>query len=162
MNECWIIVADGARARFMALERRPDVPARAALRLTEGARLSNPAHRVAGRRAARKIKSGRDTGRGRIAPHGYTDRRELHESEVLRRFAVRIGRRAAELARSEDVPSIVVVADPRLLPLLRTALEPVARSGVRLRELARDYTWCSSAQLKRRLAEHGLLAERRA
>jgi len=162
MDGCWIIVADGARARFMTLEQRADAPARAALRLTESARLSNPAHRVAGRRAMRKIKSGRDSGRGRVAPHGYTDRRDLHENEVLRRFAVRIGRRAAQLARLEGASSMVVVADPRMLPLLRSALAPAVRAGVRLRELARDYTWCTAAQLKRQLVAHGVLAARAA
>jgi len=61
MNDCWVIVADGARARFMVLERHTAVPPRAALRLVESAKLSNPEHTVEGRRAMRKIKSGRDT-----------------------------------------------------------------------------------------------------
>jgi hypothetical protein len=61
MNDCWAIVAAGARARFMVLERHTAVPRRATLRLVERARLSNPEHTGEGRRAMRKIKSGRDT-----------------------------------------------------------------------------------------------------
>ena len=157
MNDCWVIVADGAQARFMALERRAARPARAAVHLVESARLSNPEHTVKGRRATRKIKSGRDTGRGSVAPHGYTDHREPHEAEVLRRFASRIAEQAAALVTAGKASSVVLVADPRMLGLLRAALEPVAKAGVTLRELARDYTWCSAPQLQRHLAANGLL-----
>ena len=161
MNDCWVIVADGARARFMALERRAGEPPRAAVRLVESARLSNPGHTVRGRRATRKIKSGRDTG-GRIAPHGYTDHREPHEAELLRRFASRIAEQAAALVAAGKASSMVLVADPRMLGMLRSALEPVAKAGVTLRELARDYTWCTAPQLQRYLAENGLLPPRAA
>ena len=157
MNDCWVIVADGARARFMAYERRTGGPPRAALRLVESGRLSNPKHTVSGRRATRKIKSGRDTGRGRIPPHGYTDHREPHEVELLRRFASRIGERAAALVAAGKASSMVLVADRRMLGLLRDALEPVAKAGVKLRELAHDYTWCTARQLQLHLAENGLL-----
>jgi hypothetical protein len=33
----------------------------------------------------------------------------------------------------------------------------VVKAGVTLRELARDYTWCSAPQLQRHLAANGLL-----
>lgn len=158
MPDCWIIVADGARARVLALERNVDRPPRAALRLVERARLSNPEHTVSGRRDARKIKSGRDTGRGSVAPHGYTDHREPHEVESLRRFAARIAQRASTLVEGNKAAGIVLVAAPRMLGLLRTALEPATKAGVALRELARDYTWCTAPQLQRHLAENGLLS----
>jgi protein required for attachment to host cells len=157
MNDCWIIVADGARARFMTLERNTGGPSRAALRLVESAGLSNPEHTVSGRRATRKIKSGRDTGRGSVAPHGYTDHREPHEAELLRRFVAHIAQQAAMLVADEKAASIVLVAEPRMLALLHAALEPVTKAGVTLRELARDYTWCTVPQLQRHLAENGLL-----
>ncbi len=158
MPECWVIVADGAQARVLALERNADRPPRAALRLVESARLSNPEHTVSGRRDARKIKSGRDTGRGSIAPHGYTDHRDAHDAESLRRFATRIAQQAATLVAGDKTAGIVLVAEPRMLGLLRTALEPVTKAGVTLRELARDYTWCTAPQLQRHLAENGLLS----
>ena len=152
MNGYLAIVADGAQARFMALERRADAPARAALRLVESSRLENPEHKVSGRRDARKIKSGRDT-----APHGTTDHRAPHDAELMRRFAARIGEHAAALAAEGKVSTVVLVADTRMLGLLHAALEPVAKAGVSMRELARDYTWCSAPQLKRHLTENGLI-----
>ena len=157
MNDFWVIVTDGAQARFMALEVKTAVPPRAALRLVENARMSNPEHTVKGRRSMRKIKSGRDTGRGRMAPHGYTDKREPHEAEVLRRFASRIAEQAAVLVAAGKASSLVLVADPRMLGFLRGAFEPVVNAGIALRELARDYTWCSAPQLQRHLSENGLL-----
>ena len=157
MNDFWVIVTDGAQARFMALEVKTAVPPRAALRLVENARMSNPEHTVKGRRSMRKIKSGRDTGRGRMAPHGYTDKREPHEAEVLRRFASRIAEQAAVLVAAGKASSLVLVADPRMLGFLRGAFEPVVKAGIALRELARDYTWCSAPQLQRHLSENGLL-----
>ena len=152
MNGYLAIVADGAQARFMALERRTDMPARAALRLVESTRLENPEHTVSGRRDARKIKSGRDT-----APHGSTDHRAPHDAELMRRFAGLIGKQAATLAADGKVSIVVLVADTRMLGLLQAALEPVAKAGVSLRELARDYTWCSAPQVQRHLTENGLI-----
>ena len=157
MNDCWVIVADGARARFMTVERNTGRPPRSALRLVESARLSNPEHTAKGRRDRRKIKSGRDTGRGSVAPHGYTDHREPHETELLRRFASRIAQQAVTLVTGGRAASVVLVAEPRMLGLLRVALEPVKKAGVKLSELERDYTWCSAPQLQRHLAENGLL-----
>jgi protein required for attachment to host cells len=159
MSDCWVIVADGARARFMALERQSAVPPRATLRLVESARLSNPEHTVEGRRAMRKIKSGRDTGRGRMAPHGYTDKREQHEAEVLRRFASRIAERAMVLIPNGKAASVVLVAEPRMLGFLRPALEPASKQGVRVHELAHDYAGCTASQLQRHLRESGLLPD---
>lgn len=141
----------------MALERRTLQPRRAALRLVEGARLLNPEHTNKGRRDTRKIKSGRDTRHGTVAPHGYTDHREPHEAEVLRRFASRIAEQAATLVAAGKASSMVLVADPRMLGLLRTAFEPVKKAGVKLKELGHDYTWCSAPQLYKHLTENGLL-----
>ena len=68
MNDYWVIVADGAQARFMALERHADAPQRAALRLVESAQLANPEHTVSGRRDASKIEGGREPDHGRAPP----------------------------------------------------------------------------------------------
>jgi protein required for attachment to host cells len=141
----------------MAVEQREGVPTRAAVRLVESARLSNPQHTVGGRRAVRKIKSGRDVGRGRIAPHGYTDKRDPHEVEVMRRFASRIMKRAIALSGTDS--SMVLVAGPRMLGLLRNALKPVAKAGLKVRELAHDYTWCTAPQIGKHLHKNGLLPE---
>ncbi len=155
VREHWVVVADGAHARFLALKGQTEA-ARGARHLVEASRLDNPQHTVKGRRDARKIAGGRDTGRGGLAPHGYTDHRDQHEAEMLRRFADKIARHLAGLRAGHDVGSIDVVAEPRMLGLLRAALAPAATAGVRVRELARDYTWCSVRELEEHLEANGL------
>ena len=119
--------------------------------------MTNRAHTVSGRRSTRKIKSGRDTGRGSGAAHGYTDMRAPHDAELLRRFASRIAGVAAALAAEDEISSIVLVAEPRMLGVLRGAFSPVAKSGVQVRELAHDYCQVTAAQLKKHLIDNDVL-----
>jgi protein required for attachment to host cells len=157
MHDYWVIVADGAQARFMALERHAGAPERAALRLVESAKLSNPEHTVKGRRDASKIEGRREPGHTKAPPHGYADHRESHDTELMRRFAERIGKEAAALTANRKASTLVLVADTRMLGLLHAALEPVAKAGVALRELARDYTWCTPPQVQQHLSDNGLI-----
>lgn len=156
MEKQWVIVADGAGARFMALEMDASAPARGKCHLETIAQLSNPEHTVAGRRDARKIKSGRDSA-GHIAPHGYADKRDQHEAEILRRFAARIAEQASTLVGEKASSSLVLIADPRMLGFLRTAFAPLIKSGANLTELAHDYTWCSAPELYKQLVKRQVL-----
>jgi protein required for attachment to host cells len=157
MTSCWVIAADGAQARFMELQHHAAVPARAEYRLVESTRMSNPDHTVKGRRDARKIKSGRDTGHGALAPHGYADHRDSHDAELLRRFAADIAGQAAALVSAQKASSLVLVADPRMLGLLRIALEPLTKAGIPVKEHGHDYGWCSAQRIYELLADNGLL-----
>jgi len=75
MNDSWIIVADGARARFLMVERDAGRPPRAALRLVENARVcSNP--ETHGQRQARRAP---DQERPRYRPRQCSAAR-LHRS----------------------------------------------------------------------------------
>ena len=157
VHDSWVVVADGAHARFLAVEARRDAPQGEARRLVEQTQLDNPEHTVKGRRDSRKIKSGRDTARGGVSGLGYTDHREPHEDELLRRFAAQIAQQMSALHAAQGAPSVVLVAAPRMLGFLRTAVAPVAKSGVNIRELARDYTWCAALELEQHLAANQLL-----
>lgn len=150
-NRC-VVVADGAHARFLLAEPRAEVPHRPVLRLVENVKMENPEHTVKGRREARKIKSGRDE----RAAHSYTDHRDPHDVELMRRFAGRVAKQLASLLERQ-ASSVVLVAEPQMLGLLRTAVAPVMKSGVPVQELARDYTWCTSVELERHLADNKLL-----
>lgn len=156
-RENWVVVADGAHARFLAMEGDPDALVPRPMHLVEESRLDNPEHTVKGRRDSRKIAGGRDTGRGGLAPHGYTDHRDQHDAEVLRRFAEKISQHLAGLRANREIASVALVAEPRMLGLLRTALQPAGKAGLRVRELARDYTWCSVRELEKHLAANELV-----
>jgi protein required for attachment to host cells len=151
MSGDWVIVADGSEARFMVFGWH-DGPRRGALRLLESSQLSNPECTVSGRRDGRKIKSGYDS-----TSYQYTDHREQHDAELHRRFASRIGRQTHDLALIGDVSAITVVTTTRMMGLLQSALQPVARIGISIRTLQRDYTWCTPAQIQQHLSENGLI-----
>ena len=151
MSDDWVIVADGAQARFMVFGWH-DGPRRGALRLFESSQLSNPECTVSGRRDGRKIKSGYDS-----TSHRNTDHREQHDDELHRRFASRIGRQTHELAIIGNVSAITLVTTTRMIGLMKSALQPVARIGISLRMLQRDYTWCTPAQIQQHLSEKGLI-----
>ena len=150
-NRC-VVVADGAHARFLLAEPRADLPVRQTLRLVENLHMENPEHTLKGRRDARKIKSGRDE----RAPHSYTDHRNPHDLELMRRFAGRVAEQLSSML-AKQATDVVLVAEPHMLGLLRAAIEPVVKSGVPVQELARDYTWCTSVELERHLADNKLL-----
>ena len=96
-NPC-VVVADGAHARFLLAEPRAGVQHRPMLRLVENMKMENSGHTVKGRREARKIKSGRDE----RAAHSYTDHRDPHDVELMRRFAGRVAKQLESLAAKLD------------------------------------------------------------
>lgn len=154
MSGDWVIVADGAQARFMVFGRHTG-PRRGELRLVESSKLDNPEHTIRGRRDARQLKSGYDT-----VNYEYTDHREQHDAELLRRFAARIARQATALSTIGEVTAITLVANPRMMGLLQSAFEPLAKLGISLRTLQRDFTWCTPAQVQHHLGENRLLPVR--
>jgi len=151
MSSDWVIVADGAQARFLVFGWH-DGPRRGALRLSESSQLSNPECTVSGRRDGQKLKNGHDS-----TSYRHTDYREQHDDELQRRFASRIGRQTHALVMIGDVSAITLVTSTRMMGLLKSALQPVARAGISLRTLQRDYTWCSPAQIQQHLGENGLI-----
>jgi protein required for attachment to host cells len=54
--------------------------------------------------------------------------------------------------------TLVVVADPRLLGLMRESLRSALHPSVQLRELARDYTSFTAADLQQQLVSSNMLA----
>lgn len=157
IRETWVVAADGAHARFLAVEPQPAAAAAGAVRLVERLQLANAEHTAAGRRAGRKIKSGRDTTRGSASPHGFADHRAAHEHELLRRFAAQIAREFSALHGAAAAPALVLVAAPRMLGLLRETLAPLVKAGAQVRELARDYTGCAPLEMQAHLAANRLL-----
>ncbi len=150
-NRC-VVVADGAHARFLLTETRAGMLQRPVLRLVENVKMENPEHTLKGRRDARKIRSGRDE----RSPHSYTDHRDPHDLELMRRFAGKVAQQLSAMLEKR-ASAVVLVAEPHMLGLLRTAVAPVVKSGVPVQELARDYTWCTSVELERHLADNKLL-----
>lgn len=159
-NSYCIVVADGARARLFTLDDGattapgPD--------LVEQEDLANPEHKLPGRDKYSTTRTGSNLNPQKGPAHGYDDHRDKEEREHERRFASDIASHAAALAQRQQVSHLVVVAEKRMLGLLREALVLPSQSGIKLRELAKDLTRLTPTELQAHLAEAGLVPARQA
>lgn len=154
MNAC-IIVADGARARFFGLQRGEERERRS--RLAPLGSLENPDFRGRGAEAPQRIKTEHITDRQAGATHPVNDRRDQHRLELERRFAAEIAQRAAGLTSDWAAGTVILIADPRMLGLLREEVRGVLKPGLQLKELAKDYTALTTQELERHLIVSGVL-----
>lgn len=145
-NTC-VVVADGAKARFFLLQsgQAPDGPNT----LVEQAGLTN----TGGDAPPESRHSNRDAG----PRHPYGAQRERHHLALERRFADEVVRHAAAQVSGWTTGLLVLVAEPRLLGLLRESLRAALARGIALKELARDYTGCTAIELQRHLESSHML-----
>ena len=153
-----MVVADGARARIFLLE--PGGGQAGAPSLVEKADLANAGYSARGADAPH-MRTERNTNRQTGPMHAVGEKREQHRLEAERRFGVRIAERVAEVVKGWNEGSIVLVADPRLLGLMREMLREAVKSEITLKELAKDYTRLSATELHEHLASNGLIPMRR-
>lgn len=151
-----IIVADGARARFMTLE----VPLEPALdggaRLLEHEDLVNPEAEVPDR-GLYSDRSGRGhASRGGVA-HAFDEHREQHHREVEKRFAWRLVERGERFLSDRGARRLVLVADTRLLGALRAELGDGGLRGVEVIEIAEDLTRQPLGSIQASLAARGAI-----
>lgn len=158
MNNWCVVVADGARARIFILEPgggRAGDPS-----LVEKADLVNVGYSARGADAP-QVRTERNTNRQTGPMHPVGEKREQHRLEVERRFGVQVAARVAALVKDWDDGSIVLVADPRLLGLMRKVLREAVKPEIALKELAKDYTHLSATELREHLASNGLIPMQR-
>lgn len=134
MSSYYVVVADGARARFFTLDAGQ--PGLKSAGLVEQAALVNPEAEESGREKFSDAKSGRNTAPLQAGAHGYDDHRNRHDDEVERRFARQVAHMAVERAGAARAGHLVLAAEPRLLGMLREAITVPPASSLQLRELA--------------------------
>jgi protein required for attachment to host cells len=158
MNKTYsILVADGTRARFFTLEAGAQLTGETVPALTEHADRVNPEHELAGRDKYSTTRTGVNLNPAKGPTHGYDDHRDKEEREHERRFAQDIARHALQFARQKQAACLVVVAEKRMLGLLRDELVLPPHSGIEVRELAKDLTRLTTDDLHSHLAEAGLI-----
>lgn len=157
MNSTCIIVADARAARFYGIEAA-DSP-RAGVRLVELASLHNAGAdlKALGASVSGRPRTETNTDRGSGPVHPMVEQRERHRIELDRRFGQEVAARAAEASRGWKEGAIVLVAEPRLLGLLREPLRRALRQPIELKELARDFTALAPHELQERLESSRLL-----
>jgi len=149
MNETIIIVADAKRARFFAVEQS-DAP-RSRIRLVERVTLANTDVEGVRKGGAGRVKTERVSNRQAGDVHPIEGRRQQHRIELERRFGREITQQACKLSRAWKGGTIVLIAEPRLLGLMREHLRDALEPAVDLKELARNYTQFTPSELQEHL-----------
>lgn len=153
-----IIVADGARARlFVPIE---DERAPGGMSLVERECLVNPDYRAHGADSPGRTKSEQVSNRQAGDVHPIDARRDQHRLELERRFAREITQHVAQLMEGCRAGSVVLVAEPRLLGLVREPLHKALKQGIELKELAKDYSRLTATELRDHLALNRMIAAR--
>ncbi len=150
-----IVVADGGRARVFFLEAS-EAP-RAPFRLVERGALDNPDLRSRGFSTTGRPPTETNTNREAGPVHPIGAQRERHRIELERRFAMEIVRNTAALVESWSDGVVVLVADPRMLGLLRDSVRNALKPALHVKELAKDYAHLTAAELYDHLALNGLV-----
>jgi len=160
MSKLGIIIADGARARFITAEVVEDPDLEGSPRLTEHGNLVHPIRDVPEREEFSDRPSRKPAGAG---PHGAgpatNDHRERHAAEDERRFAQSMLEAIPRFARDHELRRVVLAATPRLLGVLRGQLDPTALRAIQLEELALELSGSSLSQIREVFTKRGILPE---
>ena len=155
MKQTCLIVADGGRARLFVVV--PEEGPRRRLRLLEQAALADGEVKTRSRTGSGAVSSERNTNRKAGPVHPIAAQRERHRLEHERRFGAEIVRHAVELTADWSEGVMVVIAEPRLLGLMRERLREALPPRIRLEALAKDYSGLSKSALERILISQRLI-----
>lgn len=158
MNRTCVVVADTRRARFFGVE--PDGP-RSKVKLIERAELAKPDLRELGSSVTGRVRTETNTNREAGPVHPMGAQRERHRVELEQRFGQEIAGQAGEITRGWKEGTIVLVAEPRLLGLIRDPMRKALHPGIELKELAKDYAQLTTAELHDHLALNSIIPARR-
>jgi protein required for attachment to host cells len=151
-----IMVAGGARARFISVEVADDEQLDGGPRLVEHAEMVNPDGEVPAR-GLFSDRSGRAHASSVGAAHGLDDHRDQHQEEIDRRFARSMGESAQRFIAEQQITRFIVCAEPRLLGRLRAELDPKRWRNVEVVELGEDLTRHPLRQVQQVLVRRGLV-----
>ena len=155
MDRTCIVVADGGTARFFGVEEI-DSPRKSA-RLVERSALTHPDLKELGQSVTGRARTETNTNREAGPVHPMAAQRDRHRMELDRRFGAEIARQAAAITKDWKDGTVLLVAEPRLLGLMRQAVRDALRSGIELKELAKDYVKLTVGEIEGRLALNSLV-----
>jgi protein required for attachment to host cells len=147
MKQTCLIVADRDKARLFIVV--PDENPRRKLRLVEQATLHSADANARGRSSTGAVASERNTNRQAGPVHPVGAQRDRHRLEQERRFGAAIVKSAVALTADWSEGVIVLIAEPRLLGLMRERLRGALRKNIALAELAKDYSSLTAAALEK-------------
>jgi protein required for attachment to host cells len=156
MARTCITVVDGAHARFFTLEIPEDPIIDGGARLIEHQDLVNPEADI----PEHQLFSDR-RGRAHASPagaaHALDDGRERHLEELERRYVRRLVDETERFVQRERATRLLLVAEPRLLGVLREQLRYDRLRGVEVVELGENLSQRPVAQIQSILALRGVV-----
>ena len=173
MNQFFVAVIDGTRARFFTLEQ-PTLPEyESGPNLIEQECLANTVKELHGKELWANTKTGRNRGSGNKG-HGYDDHRNNHLGELERSFAKEISTKIVSFTEnygSNQVSSnqVILVAEPQILGLLRESLNILAgrrldgmgSKNLHIQELAKDLSKLKPLEIHEYLADKNMIPARK-
>jgi len=159
MTRFLVAVVNVSKARFLTLEPLNAPELESGPDLIERRDLVNPAFEMAGQDLWANTKTGRNRGGGGKS-HNYDDHRDNHLVEFGRRFAQDIVAEIDRLIAEHDLNTLLLVAEPQILGVLRDCLHSSNGRSVAVDELAKDLCRLKARQLHEYLAQKGLLPAR--
>lgn len=147
MYRACILLADATRARIFVYERTTDA-GDTHEQFTERTDLVDPARRL------RTSELFSDSTSSRA---GFDDHRTAHLEEYDAAFARQIVGEVAPLVRTPEIQRLVICASPKMLGELRALTADLARPGLVIEELARNFVKLTTPILREQLTAAGLL-----
>lgn len=160
MTAFCVVVADGAQARFLTLERSDIPDLEGGPNLIEHASLLNPEHRVH-QDAIYADSSGRNRTPGGPG-HVYDEHRDQHDADVEKRFARDIAQRIEDQVAESGARRVLLCAEKRMLGFLRPTLGDRTASGAEVQEIPKDLAKHKARDIQEHLAADGHLPRRKA
>lgn len=147
-GRCCVVVANGLRARLFVVEEI--VQPRVRYRLAEQADLVNAESAARGSKAP-GVRTERNTNRQLGPMHPTGEKRAQHRAEIERRFAHEIAGQVKKLSGRWKSGLVILAANPKMLGMLRGAVQAVLDSGVQLENIRHDYTALTPSALAQQL-----------
>ena len=136
----WVVVCDGRKALILANEGDAVSPN---LQTKETHEQVNPKTSEQGSDRPGRVHESATAGRSAVA---QTDIHDQHEHN----FILMLAKRLDEAVSGHETKSLIVVAPPRALGMLRDAYSPAALKTVRM-EIAKDYVKMPVHEIEKRL-----------
>lgn len=156
MQNYVVAVVNSSKARLFVLEPAKFPEYEPSAKLVEVATLLSSTQELQGQELWSNTKPGRNRGSAGQA-HGYDDHRENHLVEFERRFAQTIAAKLTEFLQARQPHQLLLVAEPKILGIMREVLIPDLPKNLKVSELAKDLCQLSTHELHEYLAEKALL-----
>ncbi len=156
MGQFAVVVINGTSARFFTLDSAAFSEYESGPHLLEHQSLSNSTKELHGQELWANLKTGRNrSAKGQA--HNYDDHRQNHEREFEKRFAHQISSAMVNLIQTYQARQLILVAEPQILGMMRTAMTDHLFKNLNTQEVAKDICHFKVKQIHDYLAKKELL-----